>query len=174
MSADKARKVKLLLLDVDGVLTNGSVTYVGKDIETKSFNIKDGLGIKLLQDAGIMVGIITGRVSAMVERRAKELGLEEIVQGREDKGVALLEAAKRNNIDTDYMAYMGDDLPDIKAMQKAGFAIAPADAHADVLSVADWTATKNGGAGAVREACDFILKSMDSYTVVTAPFWGQE
>jgi len=174
MSLDKARQIKLFLLDVDGVLTDGSVTYVGADVETKSFNIKDGLGIKLLHDAGIMVGIVTGRVSAMVERRAKELGIEQVVQGREDKGNALIEFAKRHNLDTDHIAYMGDDLPDLKAMQKAGIAMAPADAHTDVLSIADWTATKNGGAGAVREACDFILMSMGSYATVTEHFWNQE
>lgn len=174
MSLDKARQIQLFLFDVDGVLTDGSVTYIGGDVETKSFNIKDGLGIKLLQDAGIRVGIITGRVSAMVERRAKELGIDQVTQGREDKGAALEEVAKENNLDVNHIAYMGDDLPDLSAMQKAGVAMAPADAHTDVLSIADWTATKKGGAGAVREACDFILMAMGSYAKVTEHFWEHE
>lgn len=174
MSAIKASKTKLLLLDVDGVLTDGSVTYSGEDIESKSFNIKDGLGIKLLQSAGISVGIITGRTSPMVERRAKELGISTVVQGREDKGAALEEVAIAAGLDSSQIAYMGDDLPDLSALKKAGLAMAPQDAHSDVLSCVDWTAMKAGGQGAVREACDYILSASGAYSDVTQNFWGSQ
>ena len=163
MSIEKAGNIKLLVLDVDGVLTDGSVTYTSDNEEVKSFNIKDGLGIKLVQNAGISVGIITGRVSPMVKRRATELGIDPLIQGREDKGHALDEVSEQLGISLEQIAYMGDDLPDLSALSKAGLAMAPKDAHQEVLDIADWTSSKSGGAGAVRDACDFLLKARGAY-----------
>lgn len=166
----KIQPIALLVLDVDGVLTDGSVTYTSSGNETKSFNIKDGLGIKLLQQAGIEVGIITGRVSVMVERRAQELGITKLIQGREDKGVALRAVAVEMELSLQQIAYMGDDLPDISALSIAGFAIAPSDAHSEVLKLADWQTQLGGGKGAVREVCDFILDSRGLYKAAVNDF----
>lgn len=154
---EQAAKVKLLALDVDGVLTDGRLYYGNAGEELKAFNIKDGLGIKLLQRAGVAVAIITGRSSQLVERRAAELGIEEIIQGREDKRQALGELCRRLGLALDECAYMGDDLPDLSAITAAGLGMTVADAAAAVARAADWQSTAGGGAGAVREACEFIL-----------------
>ena len=167
---EKAAKIKLVILDVDGVLTDGKVTYTSEGEELKSFNIKDGLGIKLLQKASIKVGIITGRNSPMVARRASELSIDPIVQGREDKAEAMKAVAETCELTYEQIAYMGDDLPDLGALRLAGLAFAPADAHAEVLAVTDWTATRGGGQGAVREMCDHLLTSRGDYARVVASF----
>lgn len=152
-----ATAVKLLLLDVDGVLTDGRITYGSSQQELKSFHIHDGLGIKLLQRAGIRVGIVTGRVSPMVERRARELGIDLLLQGREDKWVASQTILDELKLSRSELAYMGDDLPDLAAIRQAGLGIAPANAVPFVRQHADLVTTAGGGGGAVREACEFIL-----------------
>lgn len=152
-----ALPVQLLLLDVDGVLSDGSITYDSQGAELKSFHIHDGLGIKLLQRAGIRVGIVTGRLSPMVERRARELGIELLLQGREDKWVAMQGIQQELGLGNEEVAYMGDDLPDLAAIRHAGLGIAPANAVPLVRQHADLVTSLAGGGGAVREACDFIL-----------------
>ncbi len=159
MNPDTALGIRLLALDVDGVLTDGRITYSNSGEELKSFNIKDGLGIKLAQKAGIEVAIITGRSSPMVERRAAELGITTIIQGREDKLVALRELCAARALTLDACAYMGDDLPDLGAIRAAGIGLTVADASVPVLDAADWQASRNGGAGAVREACEALLEA---------------
>lgn len=149
--------VKLLVLDVDGVMSDGKVTYTSDGAELKSFNIKDGVGIKRIQKAGVQTAIITGRVSPMVERRAAELGIHHLIQGREDKLVALKELLVSLSIELKDVAYMGDDLPDIEAITSAGIGACPADAAVAVLKQADWIASLKGGEGCVREFCDHIL-----------------
>lgn len=149
--------VKLLLLDVDGVLTDGRITYTGEQQELKSFHIHDGLGIKLLQRSGVQVGIITGRNSPMVERRATELGITLLIQGREDKAVAMNNFREQLGLANSEIAYMGDDLPDLAAIRQAGLGIAPANAVAIVRQYADLVTANPGGRGAVREVCEFIL-----------------
>ena len=124
--------VKLLLLDVDGVLTDGRITYNSDQQELKSFHIHDGLGIKLLQGNDIQVGIITGRNSLMVERRAQELGISLLIQGREDKWAAMQAVQEQLGLSSQQIAYMGDDLPDLAAIRHAGLGIAPANAVAIV------------------------------------------
>lgn len=119
----------LLAMDVDGVLTDGRITYSSNGEELKSFHIHDGLGIKLIQKAGLKTAIITGRTSPMVERRAQELGIEHVVQGREDKDIALTALCKDLDIPVENCIYIGDDLPDLKAINIAGVGAAPADAH---------------------------------------------
>ena len=149
--------VKLLLLDVDGVLTDGRITYNSDQQELKSFHIHDGLGIKLLQGNDIQVGIITGRNSLMVERRAQELGISLLIQGREDKWAAMPAVQEQLGLSSQQIAYMGDDLPDLAAIRHAGLGIAPANAVAIVRQHADVVTACSGGNGAVREAAEFIL-----------------
>jgi 3-deoxy-D-manno-octulosonate 8-phosphate phosphatase (KDO 8-P phosphatase) len=156
-AAQLAEKVRMLVLDVDGVLTDGRLYYGNTGEEFKAFNIKDGLGIKLLQRAGIPVAIITGRSSDSVLRRAGELGIEHLVQGREDKLTALRELCERCGISPQDCAYMGDDLPDLAAIAAAGLGMTVADGAGAVRDAADWCSEAAGGAGAVREACEFIL-----------------
>ncbi len=157
-----ARGLRLFALDVDGVLTDGRIQYSSGGEELKSFNIKDGLGLKLLQRDGIDIAIITGRNSPMVQRRATELGIGTIVQGREDKLVALRELCATRGIDTAACAYMGDDLPDLAAVRAAGIGCAPADAVAVLRAAADIVTGLPGGHGAVREACERILDARGS------------
>lgn len=149
--------IKLLVFDVDGVMSDGKVTYTSDGAELKSFNIKDGVGIKRVQRAGIQTAIITGRVSPMVERRATELGIHYLIQGREDKLAALEELLGSLEIDLQSVAYMGDDLPDLDAIVGVGIGACPADAVPAVRAEADWIASLNGGAGCVRELCDYLL-----------------
>jgi 3-deoxy-D-manno-octulosonate 8-phosphate phosphatase (KDO 8-P phosphatase) len=152
-------KLRALALDVDGVLSDGRLYYGNNGEELKTFNIRDGLGIKLLQKAGVSVAIITGRNSNIVARRAQELGIEHIIQGREDKLSALTELCTQLNLDLSQVAYMGDDLPDRKAIIAAGFGTTVADGSEDVKAVADWCSSKPGGSGAVRELAETWLKS---------------
>lgn len=154
-----AKSIKLLLLDVDGVLSDGHITYDSQQQELKSFHIHDGLGIKLLQRHGIQVGIITGRNSPMVTRRAQELGITLLIQGREDKAAAMQTLLQEQSLVVQEVAYMGDDLPDLAAICQAGLGIAPANAVAIVRQQADLVTSNRGGYGAVREACEFILSS---------------
>jgi 3-deoxy-D-manno-octulosonate 8-phosphate phosphatase (KDO 8-P phosphatase) len=157
-----AATIKVLALDVDGVLTDGAIYYGNSGEELKAFNIKDGLGIKLLQESGVRVAIITGRQSDIVQRRATELGIDAVIQGREDKLVALKELAVTLGIDLRECAYMGDDLPDLSAIAAAGLGMTVADACSTVAATADWQSSLPGGAGAVREACEFLLTASGS------------
>jgi len=153
----KAKLIKLLILDVDGVMTDGRLFFDSAGIESKSFDSQDGHGIKMLQKSGVEVAIITGRTSTIVEKRAANLGINHLIQGREDKKVALLEMIADKELDSHQIAYVGDDLPDLPAIKYAGLGIAVANAHYFVCDNADWTTTKLGGRGAVRETCDLIM-----------------
>jgi 3-deoxy-manno-octulosonate cytidylyltransferase (CMP-KDO synthetase) len=156
--AARIAALELLVCDVDGVLTDGSLHY-GPDGEGdhKAFHVRDGLGLRRLLEAGVKIAWITARGGPAVERRARELGVEHLVQGSKDKAAALAELATRLGIATPAIAYVGDDLVDRDAMRAAGLAIAPADAHAEIRALAHWVTTINGGRGAVREICDAIL-----------------
>lgn len=167
---NRAARIRLLALDVDGVLTDGLIYYSDSGDELKAFNIKDGLGIKLLQNAGVKVAIITGRQSRIVARRAQELGIEDVVQGREDKRAALLELCQRHGLELQDCAYMGDDLPDLGAIVAAGLGMTVADGSRAVREAADWLSHCNGGCGAVREACEFILTARGEWSSVEAGF----
>lgn len=153
--------LQLLALDVDGVLSDGRLYYTDQGEEFKSFNIRDGLGIKLLQRAGITVAIITGRTSAMVAKRAAELGIVHVIQGREDKLEALQDLCRNLQIDLSNVAYMGDDLPDRKAIMAVGLGATVADAASDVAAIADWQSKLPGGQGAVRELAETWLRSLN-------------
>jgi len=155
----KMRKVKLLLLDVDGVLTNGTITYNAKGKEIKSFSVKDGLGLRLLMDAGIQVGIITGRSSEALAARCKDLGIDLLFDGIKDKVKALETILKQTGIEAAQTAFAGDDLPDICVMKRVGLAITVSDASPDVMGFAHIITSKKGGKGAIREVCENILKA---------------
>lgn len=159
----EASKVKLLVLDVDGILTDGSIIYDGNGIETKKFSVKDGIGIKALKRIGIPTAIITGRSSPMVEKRAKELNIDHVVQGRTDKLAALSELLKELPFELKDCAYMGDDLPDLKAIESVVFSATVPNAHQEVISRAMMVTSHSGGTGAVREVCDLILKGHNKY-----------
>jgi 3-deoxy-D-manno-octulosonate 8-phosphate phosphatase (KDO 8-P phosphatase) len=165
-----AQKVKLVLLDVDGVLTDGRLYYGNADEELKAFDIQDGLGIKLLQNAGIMVGIITGRSSVLVERRAKELGIDHLIQGREDKLTALNELLEKITFDFEEIAFVGDDLPDLAIIRRVGLGITPANGNHLIASQALWQTKKSGGNGAVREVAELILSAQSKLESVLASY----
>ncbi len=152
-------QIRLLLLDVDGVLTNGQITYTDTGEQIKSFNSKDGLGIRLLMDAGIDVGIITGRTSGALRHRCKNLGLEMIFDGIKDKSKSIGTICQKTGIPAQQMAFMGDDLIDLPAMTRVGVAVAVADAVTEVKTRADYITRARGGGGAVREVCEQILKA---------------
>ena len=159
MVLNKLKSIKLLLLDVDGVLTDGGIVYTDDGAETKIFNVKDGLGVKLLMEAGIHLGIITGRRSNALFNRCKELGIDLIYDCVADKADALNRVLERTGFSADEVACIGDDLPDLALMRRAGFSIAVADAHVTVRERADMITSAKGGQGAVREACEAILKA---------------
>ncbi len=156
---EAAKGVRLLLLDVDGVLTDGRLYYGDNGNEYKAFNTKDGLGIKLLQRAGIEVGIITARSSTLLTRRCKELGIEKIIQGREDKLAALRELLAGTPLPMTEIAYLGDDLPDLAIINRVGLGMTVADANHVIVAHAAWQSRYPGGSGAVREAAEFILEA---------------
>ena len=165
-----ARGIRLVVLDVDGVLTDGKLFYGADGGEYKAFHVRDGLGVKLLQRAGMQVAIITGRNSPSVTRRAEELGIDYLLQGREDKLEALRELLATHfsawGEDLAAVAYMGDDLPDLAAICAVGLGITVADANAVVLARARWSTTRPGGAGAVREAAEFILRAQQRFDLL--------
>lgn len=154
-----AKNIRLLLLDVDGVLTDGRLYYGNQGEELKAFNIQDGLGIKLLQKNGIQVGIITGRSSQLLSRRANELGIELVVQGREDKLTALNEMLETNQYDMQEIAFLGDDLPDLAVIRRVGLGVAVANARPVIAQYALWQTTACGGHGAVRELAELLLSA---------------
>lgn len=153
----RARAIKLVAFDIDGVMTDGRLYYTDFGNETKAFNVKDGLGIKLLRSTGVEIAIITGRTSELVKKRASDLKISKLVQGREDKIVALKEMMEPMGIQAHEVAYMGDDLPDLSAIRFAGIGVAVADALPIVREHADMVMTRGGGDGAVREFCEWLM-----------------
>ena len=150
--------IKLVAFDVDGVLTDGSLTFDENGHEYKTFNAKDGQGIVNLNNAGVITAIITARNNGTVEHRAKNLSIKELHQGSKNKIETLEGIMNKYKISFDEIAYMGDDLPDICILEKVGLKGCPADAVEEVKAVANFISSKNGGRGAVREFCDYILK----------------
>lgn len=157
----KAVNIKLLLLDVDGVLTDGTLTYTDKSIESKTFHCQDGFGIRLLAEAGIDVGIISARSSESLTRRAEELNIRFIHQGESDKSSALRTILKSSSLKPIEIAYMGDDWVDLSVMQQVGLAVSPANGVIEVKEIAHYVTEKSGGDGAVRECCNLILRAQN-------------
>jgi len=164
--AQTARAIRLLVLDVDGVLTDGRLWYDNGGEELKAFHIQDGLGIKLLQSTGVAVAIITGRTSALVARRAAELGIRHVIQGREDKLLALRGLCDQQKLTLDAVAYLGDDLPDLSAIRAVGLGLTVADGHTLIAQHARYRTTRNGGFGAVREVCELIMQAQGTLNAV--------
>lgn len=154
---EKAKKIKLMAFDVDGVMTDGSVTYDENGVEYKTFNVKDGHGLVRMVQSGFVTAIITARNNGTVKHRAENLNITEIYQGQKYKLPALEEMLKKYNLTFENVSYMGDDLPDLCILEKVGLACCPADSVEEVLEAAHFVSSKNGGRGAVRELCDFIL-----------------
>jgi 3-deoxy-D-manno-octulosonate 8-phosphate phosphatase (KDO 8-P phosphatase) len=161
---ERAQEIKLLVLDVDGVLTDGSLFISPDGVEhLKVFNSLDGHGIKLLRTAGIHVAIITGRNSPMVKMRAQALGIEHLYMGVDEKGHTLTELLKKLHLTANDCAAMGDDWPDLSILTKVRLALAPANAHQEIKMIAHYVCEFSGGQGAVREICDLILQSQNFY-----------
>jgi 3-deoxy-D-manno-octulosonate 8-phosphate phosphatase (KDO 8-P phosphatase) len=156
---ERARRIRLLVLDVDGVLTDGRLFLSASGEELKVFHVRDGSGLVAVQRAGITVAIISGRDSAAVTRRAAELGIRHVRQGVGDKGAALDRLLDELGISAAATACVGDDTPDVPMLRRAGLAIGVADAHPALLAAAHWVTPSNGGQGAVREACDLLLSA---------------
>ncbi|UII24828.1 HAD-IIIA family hydrolase [Fulvivirga maritima] len=156
---EKAKNIKAFIFDVDGVLTDGGIVYSNSGDETKVFNVKDGAIIKHLRNSGLIVGAITGRESALVERRCKELKLDFFYQGIKDKFEVYKNILSEYNLSDEQVAYIGDDIIDLKVIINAGLGIAPADGVEYIKAQADLITEKGGGSGVVREAADFILSA---------------
>jgi len=163
-----AKHIKCVIFDVDGVLTDGSLYFDNNGEEYKAFNAKDGLGLRLLQKAGIEVAIITGRQSQLVQHRAANLKLSPhmIYQGYSDKRIAYKQLLEQTKLSPQQIAYVGDDLIDLPVMTKVGLAIAVQDAHWFVIKQADWVSQYKGGHGAVREVCEMLLDAQGKLTTI--------
>ena len=168
--AERAKKIRLVLMDVDGVLTDGSLIYAPEGGDTKAFHVRDGAGIRLAQRAGIQSGIISGRESEVVTRRSEELGMTEVHQRVDDKLATYREIAGRLGLADEQVCYVGDDLVDVAVMKVVGLPAAPADAHPAVLPYAALVARCAGGHGAIRDILDRILQAQGLWAEVTAHY----
>jgi 3-deoxy-D-manno-octulosonate 8-phosphate phosphatase (KDO 8-P phosphatase) len=162
----KASKIKFLLLDVDGVLTDGKIIIDSQNNEIKHFNVLDGMGIKLLQKIGVEIGIISSRFSLAIEHRAKELGIEVLIQGELKKLEAYEKLLKEKNLKDEEVAYIGDDWVDIPILKRVGLAIGVPNAWYPVNEYVDYVTKYPGGNGAVREVCDLILKAKGKWEIL--------
>jgi 3-deoxy-D-manno-octulosonate 8-phosphate phosphatase (KDO 8-P phosphatase) len=165
-----ASAIRLIVSDVDGVWTDGKIIYVGDQREIKEFNVRDGLGVKLAQKAGVVVALITSRRSPSLQRRAEELGIVEIHQGSANKLAEVQRIAKKLGLTFDQILYAGDDLPDLAAMLAVGISAAPADASPDVLAAAAWKLTSGGGRGAFRELVERLFRERGDWEAVVKDF----
>lgn len=156
---EKAKKIKLAGFDVDGVLTDGTIYFANSGEEMRAFNTQDGLGMKLLLDAGIEVAIITAKTSELLARRCKELNIVHLYQGQFDKMDAFNEILDILELSPEQAAFTGDDLPDLPLIEKAGLGISVANARPEVIAASDWQTQHSGGHGAVREICDLLLRA---------------
>lgn len=156
---ETAAKIRLLILDVDGVLTDGSIILDNNDNEYKAFYVRDGHGIRMLQKAGVKVALITGRYSTVVERRAAELGVQDVFQRSFDKRVAYRMIAEKYSVRDSEIAYIGDDIVDIPVLKLSGLPVAVADADVEVKPFVKMVTRNRGGRGAVREVCDLLIKA---------------
>ncbi|WP_417579443.1 KdsC family phosphatase [Nitrincola sp.] len=166
----RLQSIRLAVFDVDGILTDGSLYFLPDGQEVKAFNTLDGLGIKLLQKAGIKTAIITGRSSSQVSMRAKALGVDWLIQGREDKLTALEEIWLESGDSATTTAYIGDDLPDLAAIITVAFGVSVPNGHPVVCQEADWCTSRQGGHGAAREFCEVLLSAQGKLTGLIEEF----
>jgi len=169
-STDRAKRLKLMIFDVDGVLTDGGLRYGPEGELIKTFNALDGHGIKLLQKSGVRTAIISARQSPIVARRATDLGISILLQGIEDKRSAFEKIITDLKLTPEECGFMGDDVIDLPVMTRVGFAISVPNGHTEVRSRAHYVAKAHGGKGAVREVCDFILHAQGNYNSALAPY----
>jgi len=166
----KASRIALMSFDVDGVLTDGTLYFNSQGHEIKAFSSLDGHGLKMLQQAGVEVAIISGRSSRALELRAENLGVKELHMGVEDKRALLTQLAAQRGIDLAQTGYMGDDVVDLPVLRACGFSATVADGHGEVLARVDYVATKGGGRGAAREVCDLILRAQGKWNAAMAEY----
>lgn len=159
----KASRIKMLVMDVDGVLTDGQILYATDGAEIEAFSVRDGLGLRAAQRAGLLTAILTGRVSGAVARRAKELGIPEIHQGIANKVETYETLLRRHGLTDEAVAYVGDDVNDLPLLARAGFSAAPGDAADEVKAKVVYVAARDGGRGAVREVIEVILKAQGKW-----------
>jgi 3-deoxy-D-manno-octulosonate 8-phosphate phosphatase (KDO 8-P phosphatase) len=169
----RAAAVRLMAFDVDGTLTDGGIHISAQGEAHKRFSVRDGLGLVLLRDNGIRVAIVTGRSSAIVEQRARELGIEEVIQGVADKSQVMRGLAERHRLQLDQCGFMGDDWPDLPAMRVVGFAAAVQDAAPAVREAAHWCAHAAGGHGAARELAEYLLHAQGRMDAALGRFDGR-
>jgi len=173
-AAERAQKIRLVCFDVDGTLTDGRLYFDSQGGEIKCFHVHDGQGLRLLEDAGIRVALITARKSNIVQARGKDLRLHYVFDGVADKSLVLQQICSSEKLSLLQTAYMGDDYPDLASLQQVGLSACPADAMAVVKSVAHWHSRLPGGMGAAREFCDFILAAQAKTPVIgSTPAVGQ-
>lgn len=171
---ERARPLKLLLLDVDGVLTDGSIIYTPDGQEIKAFSTRDGLGLRLVQKAGLQVGLITARSSEVVQRRADNLGISLVYQGAGRKLEVYRRILAEQGLTPEQTAYVGDDWLDLPILTRAGLAVAVADAAPEVREVAHYVTEQPGGRGAVREVCDLIVEARGQHAALLAEYRDDE
>lgn len=159
---ERAKKIRVAIFDVDGVLTDGALYYTDAGEEMKAFSVLDGHGIRMLQEGGVAAAIISGRSSRALEARARNLGIELLVQGASDKLAAFSQILGRCGVTAESCAFVGDDLPDLPVMARCGLAVAVPDAPAPVRQQAQYVTRARGGRGAVREFCEIILRARGS------------
>jgi len=169
----RAKQIKLVIFDVDGVMTDGGLTIGDDGLEYKTFNSQDGLGMKLLKNSGVQMAIITGRTSEVVKKRAESTGVVHFYQGAEDKLAALQDLMKRTGLAPEQCAFMGDDVVDLPPMLRCGLAIAVPDSPDLLLKHAHYVTYKKGGRGAVREVCELIMQAQDTFDGQMAQFLTQ-
>jgi len=166
----KIRKVKLLILDVDGVMTDGRIIIDDAGLESKQFDVRDGHGLKMLMRCGIDVALLTGRRSRVVECRAADLGIAEVHQGALNKAEVFFEILKHRGLIPEETAYVGDDVVDIPLLRRTGFSVTVADAVPEVRQIVDYVTPQAGGRGAGREVCEMILKAQGRWSEVAARY----
>jgi 3-deoxy-D-manno-octulosonate 8-phosphate phosphatase (KDO 8-P phosphatase) len=168
---ERAARVKVMIFDVDGILTDGSLTY-GPDGEvTKTFNVLDGLGIQLLQKTGVITAIISARKSPIVLARARDLGINHVWQGHQDKRVAFAELLEQTGVTAEQCGYIGDDVIDLPLLTKVGFAVTVPTGHPEVQHRAHYVTRAGGGRGAVREVCDMVMRAQGNYEQALAQYF---
>ena len=168
----RAAAIKVLILDVDGVLTDGSLTYGADGEVTKTFNVLDGLGIELLQKTGVAVAIISARKSPVVVRRAADLKIMHVYQGTHDKRIAFADLLVATGASAEQCGYIGDDVIDLPLLLQVGFAVTVPTGHPEVQHRAHYVTRAGGGRGAVREVCDMVMRAQGTYETALAPYFA--
>jgi 3-deoxy-D-manno-octulosonate 8-phosphate phosphatase (KDO 8-P phosphatase) len=169
---ERAKRVKVMIFDVDGVLTDGSLTYNADGETTKTFFVLDGLGIQLLAKTGVVTAIISARKSPIVVKRAADLGIHHVYQGIHDKRVAFAQLLAETGVTADECGYIGDDVIDLPLLTKVGFAVAVPSGHPDVQHRVHYVTRAAGGRGAVREVCDMVMRAQGTYDQALAPYYA--